>query len=315
MIATGGGTFRPGTDRHCFFLAAAPHEAHRRYHLTAVNDALTDGEAATSIEGPIDRGARLFLDSGVFNLTNSHATAMGMSMEQALSTPPDQIRGFAELFDRYVTLVRRYGERLWGYIELDQGGRDHKRRTRARLHDLGLSPVPVYHPLNDGWDYFDELAEQYDRICVGNLVRARPRARVRLLHTIWERRRRYPHLWIHVLGLTVSEQVAALPADSCDSSSWCSGLRWSDKNLASSYLARGQAVGTLAAGFLYNRDIGRFETGGWMHAARTYAETYDLVTDLWRQVAADRADLGQAPWPAGFAAEPPPAPAHRLDTT
>lgn len=315
MIATGGGAYRPDQDRPCFFLAAAPHQVHRRYHLTAVNDALTDAEAVTSIEEPIARGSALFLDSGVFNLTMSHATAMGLSMEQALSTPPERVAGFDDLFARYVTLTRRYGDQLWGYIELDQGGRDNKRRTRARLHDLGLSPVPVYHPLNDGWDYFDELAESYDRICVGNLVRARPKVRVRLLHTLWERRRRYPHLWVHVLGLTVSELVAALPADSCDSSSWCSGLRWSDKSLASSYLARGQAVGTLSTGFLYNRDIGRFDVGGWMHAARTYGETYDLLTDLWRQVAADRAALDHIPWPAVLAGEPTPTPAHRSEPT
>jgi hypothetical protein len=52
-----------------------------------------------------------------------------------------------------------YADRLSGYTELDQGGRDHKRRTRTRLHDLGLNPIPVYHPFNDGWDYFG--AEQY----------------------------------------------------------------------------------------------------------------------------------------------------------
>lgn len=311
MISTAGGMYRPDEERHCFFLAAAPHEVHRRYHLTAVNDALTDAEAATSIDEPLDRGSRLFLDSGVFNLTNAHASAMGLSMEQALSTPPEQIRGFDDLFNRYVQLARRYGDRLWGYIELDQGGRDNKRRIRGRLHDLGLSPVPVYHPLNDGWDYFDELAESYDRICVGNLVRARPRARVRMLHTIWERRRRYPHLWVHILGVTPSELVAALPSDSCDSSSWCSGLRWSDKSLASSYLARGKAVGHLSAGFLYNRDIGRFEVGGWMHAARTYGETYDLLTDLWRQVAADRAALGHVSWPAPPPGDRQPEPASR----
>ena len=57
-------------------------------------------------------------------------------------------------------------------VEVDQGGRENKIKTRARLEKMGLRPIPVYHPLNDGWDYFDYLAENYDRICMGNVVNA-----------------------------------------------------------------------------------------------------------------------------------------------
>jgi hypothetical protein len=42
-------------------------------------------------------------------------------------------------------LATTYEERLWGYIELDKGGRENKLRTRTRLHNHGLNPIPVYH--------------------------------------------------------------------------------------------------------------------------------------------------------------------------
>ena len=62
------------------------------------------------------------------------------------------------------------------------------------LEQMGLRPIPVYHPFNDGWDYFDYLAERYDRICFGNVVQADRETRKRLVATAWERHRKYPHL-------------------------------------------------------------------------------------------------------------------------
>ena len=44
--------------------------------------------------------------------------------------------------------------------------------TATPAHAEGLAPMPVYHPLNDGWDYYDELAGSHDRVCIGNLVQA-----------------------------------------------------------------------------------------------------------------------------------------------
>lgn len=307
MIRTGGGTFKPDEDRNCFFIAGAPQTAHRRYHLIAVNDARSDGQAREGIEDPIGRGSKLFLDSGIFNLTNNHMRATGCTMDQALALAPEQIFGFDELYARYVELVRRYEPQLWGYIELDQGGLVNKRRTRQRLHDEGLNPIPVYHPLNDGWDYFDELAESYDRICFGNIVQASVPVRIRLLTTMWERRRRYPHLWIHLLGFTANDWMLSIPSDSCDSSTWCGALRWGGPSTESSYMNR-NVTGFLPPGFVYNQDIGRFEDGGWMNAAEVYAEQFDMLTDIWREIRDERAALGFDQWPAPLTQEGPVTP-------
>lgn len=193
--------------------------------LVAVNEIATE-EDMEWIERWCDEGKRVFIDSGVFNLANSHAKTHNMRMDEALALAPDEIDGFGELFDRYCKLIKRLGDKVWGYIEVDQGGRQNKIKTRKRLEDLGFNPIPVYHPFNDGWDYFDHLGENYDRICFGNIVQADRQTRKRLLATAWERRRKYPNLWIHLLGMTANEMLASFPVNSCDSSSWLSGVRW-----------------------------------------------------------------------------------------
>lgn len=110
-----------------------------------------------------------------------------------------------------------------------------------------MKPIPVYHPLNDGWDYFDELASEYDRICVGNIVQASTYMRTRLLATLAERMRDYPKLWIHILGLTPSTLMNAYPMQSADSSAWLSSVRWSG------YVARTalKGIGNLPKNFQY----------------------------------------------------------------
>lgn len=227
---TGGGAFKPDEQAPIGFGAGggAPESPCLDMVLVAVNDVMTDGAAASELEQPLQDGKLVLLDSGIFWLTNRHARAHGVSMNDALALSPDDIDGFDQLWPRYVELVKRYEPALWGFMELDQGGADNKRATRARIEDAaGVSPIPVYHPLNDGWSYFDELATAYDRICLGNVVQAHHRLRTELLHTMWERRRAYPSLrWVHSLGLDPCDDLLAVPTESCDATSWQEPLRW-----------------------------------------------------------------------------------------
>ncbi|MFJ1706826.1 hypothetical protein [Kitasatospora sp. NPDC088346] len=288
VLPTAGGTFDPA-ERPIYFTAGGGEYNAGPYVLTAVNELMGDAEERR-LRGLLDAGNRVLLDSGIFWLTNRHRRAHGVSMDEVLALPPENIDGFEELRERYVYLARTYEDRLWGYIELDQGGLVHKRAQRASLQELGLSPIPVYHPLVDGWDYFDELASQYDRICVGNIVQASAPVRLRILHTLWERRRAYPHLWMHALGLTANEWCLPLAPDSCDSSSWLAPLRWNHQRIETAMLRR---VGNLPAGFRYAPG----DTTSYEAAARICADAAAALGRSWHHAAHRMEDL-TGPTPA-----------------
>jgi len=228
--------------------------------------------------------SHVLLDSGVYVLATQHAHKHGMSMDEALRLAPNEIEGFDKLFDLYVQTVSAYQDRLWGYIEIDFGGCQNKRKTRARLEGLGLRPMPVYHPLNDGWDYFDELANEYDRICLGNIVLAPMETRKRILATIWERRRQYPHLWIHGLGMTPGDMNLAYMLNSFDSSTWLlAGVRYG-RGIAHMI---GRATNDLMDGFIYRRDKEPAEPAGYNKARQMASYNAILLDRSYRIIKSD----------------------------
>lgn len=231
-----------------------------KHQLLAVNMLGRENDAETFKK--LIREGSVLIDSGVFELSTGHARKHDLTMDQALSMAPDQVDGFSELYSSYVRLMSEYGDQVWGYIEIDQGGRENKIKTRAKLEGIGLRPIPVYHPFNDGWDYFDYLAERYDRICFGNVVQADPATRKRLVATAWERRRKYPHLWIHLLGLTPSEITTAYPINSCDSSTWLSGIRWGTHDAT----VANRRCWSTGEGFKYMTGSERESPAGWWRA-------------------------------------------------
>lgn len=291
-----GGTFDPA-EEPVYFLAGnlnnitvgAPFHD---YLLIAVNEIKGDRDEEI-IAQLIGSGKKVFIDSGIFFLTNEHARAHGVSMDRALGLAPEEIDGFGALWTRYLRLVQKLGAESWGYIELDQGGVENKRRTRAKLEQLGLRPIPVYHPLNDGWDYFDELAQNYDRICFGNVVQADAPTRKRLIATAWERHRDYPDLWIHLLGYTPNELLYALPINSGDSSSWLSMLRWAQ---GYSERAAGAPLGGVLRDLRYK--LGESESERGTHKAvqmSAYGST--LLQRNWRTHLARMRELGAELYP------------------
>lgn len=225
-----GGRFNPNEPNSYFMASDMGHMIYaskvHSHLLIAINELNTPREF-DQMERLIKAGKTIFLDSGIYDLAMRHAEAHGLTHDQALNTAPEDMDNFEALYTKYLSIVGKYGDQLWGYIELDMGGRENKIKTRAKLEAQGLRPIPVYHPFGDGWEYFDELCSKYDRICCGNLVRANAQTRKRLMATIWERKRKYPHVWIHLLGVTPNQWSNAYPINSADSSSWLSALKWS----------------------------------------------------------------------------------------
>lgn len=198
-----------------------------RNMLLAVNefgsDMILERVGAALDLGNID----LFIDSGIFWLTNQHMRAHNMTMDVALSIAPDDLDDFDWLWEKYLEVIERYEGKTWGYVELDQGGAANKVITRKRLQDMGLSPIPVWHPLNDGLDYGRMLFDEYDRICLGNVVQAEKPTRLRIMQaaSMLKREAKTP-TWVHVLGYNGDELLHAFPFESCDASSWKEGIRW-----------------------------------------------------------------------------------------
>ena len=286
QIKTGGGSFDP-KEPNIYFIASNTERlthAHMTHtHLLVAINELETARDLDRVEAWIDEGKKIFIDSGVFNLAMTFARKKTISMDEALALAPGEMDGFEELFEKYVSIIRRFEGGIWGYIEIDQGGRENKLKTRARIEALGLRPIPVYHPLNDGWDYFDTLAQQYDRLCFGNIVQADAATRRRLLATMWQRHVEYPDLWIHVLGLTANEMAHMYPANSCDSSSWMGGIRWDGFKER----AMGQSLGVLPKNFQYV--LGSDATGdaGSQRATRMCAYGAYMLHRNWRNYIAD----------------------------
>lgn len=239
MKLTSGGTYDK-EERFAYFLATSPtRHTEAETHLPEANIlsyehvlvAINELETPKSLENLnrlVDSGRKVLLDSGIFNLTMRHARANDVHMDVALGLAPDEIDGFDKLKDTYYTIADKYKDTMWGMIEMDQGGPEHKPITRAMIEkDTGIVPIPVWHPLLDGVDYYKSITKEYDRICVGNLVKAVPSIRLRLLTKIYELSRECPDVWHHLLGVTPNDLSYSLPIyGSCDSSTWLSGVRW-----------------------------------------------------------------------------------------
>lgn len=242
---TTGDAFDPNAAQ-TYFIASAPGTVESTSFpqvLVAVNE-LESQKHRDSIRRLIDNGCQVMLDSGIFNLAMNHVRAHDVTHNEALSMAPEEIDGFDQLWDLYGSIVTEFGKDLWGVVELDQGGVENKPRTRALIEkEFGIVPIPVYHPLLDGWDYYDDLAQEYDRICFGNIVQASPPLRVRLAHTAMERAEKYPYLWTHLLGMSQSSPILGLRMrGSMDSSSWLAPVRWNAT-------WRSYAMGTIVLGF------------------------------------------------------------------
>lgn len=301
---TGGGRF-DRDDRHAYFIAGNAWMEHgsesHPYVLLALSN-VTTKSVESAVERMLDSGTRLFFDSGIFALASDYARTKGIPMAEAWQTPPEQVPGFTELWDRYVRLCKKHGDRLWGYAELDLGGTESKRRLRDRLHAEGLSPIPIYHPLFDGWDYYDELASQYDRLAWANLAgHAGELTRKHMVTTAWERHRRYPHLWVHMLGMTPNQWMPGLPADSCDSSSWLRGVRWGIGERGMTCL---RSFSVTPRGFRYSRGDNANPDAPAERAVRLAAANYHMNHVTWRRMLADQAEvLGTVAYPEPLPAE------------
>jgi hypothetical protein len=100
-------------------------------------------------------------------------------------------------------------------------------------------------------------------------VQANYATRKHLLATLWERRRAYPDVWVHVLGLTPSELVVTYPVSSADSSTFLSAIRYGAAQ-AGAY-SMGDRFGSFPPTFSYDPARDRLADGGQRHGVHFLA--------------------------------------------
>jgi hypothetical protein len=214
-----------------YYVATTPNflELATSFHpfvLVAVNE-LMSKDSEDALDQLLDKAKHVLLDSGAFAICSEHARRHKIELDDAFKVPLNELDGFDALWKQYVRLATKYQKKLWGVIEVDLGGEKQKRETRKKLHDLGLSPIPVLHTLNDSRDYYDELMDGFDRICAGNIVQSSKYVRKRIFETLDKARKGKAVQWIHLLGMAPNQSLCAYPFESCDSSSWLNTVRWS----------------------------------------------------------------------------------------
>lgn len=264
---TGGGAFDPLMQGLHFFatglqwhLRVSP-AGHKSY-LVAVNHISEGSNGERELEELLSiPNVRVFLDSGIFTLCADHARKHNLQLEEVFGFQPEQIEGYDKLKNRYLDLIVKYQDRLWGFVELDMGGTETKIRVRTELERRGIRPIPVFHPMHDSWQYYEQLITEYDRICVGNIVNASPKTRAMVLTEAAIRKKRTgSNCFIHILGSSANALITSLRFESCDSSSWNSRLRFPVLNTVN---LEGNMAG-LPGWFLYeqNGDAGIITQAG-----------------------------------------------------
>lgn len=285
VAATSGGKFDPAAENIAFLAGTVEDHiiAQNPYTLLALNELKTAKQLDLLDRWCDERN--VMLDSGVYALASAHARANDIGMAQAFATPPEEMDGWDALYDKWCTMATRFGDRIWGIVELDQGGAEYARETRERVaRDTGVTPIPVYHPLSDGWDYYDELAGGFDRICCGGLALT-PAGRLRLCYTVVERARAYPYLWTHLLGVTPMPWVLSLGhKGSTDSSAWLGPCRWAASWRSWSMLQR---IAGMPNGMTYLRGSDPDSDTGFRKAKRQMAASATFQQHVLREVVSD----------------------------
>lgn len=183
-------------------------------------DRMSSGAGLRSIVEGVKAGeSTMLIDSGVFGIANAAAKATGRPIDQCFGMPYRSLVGWEAHWKRWTKVLSQLKDDCWGYVEIDLGGVEGKRETRAWMEEQGFAPIPVFHALADPWEYFEELASTYDRIAIGNLVHASDTLRFRILRRVAEARTGLPVRWIHALGMAPYPSFLSAPTESCDASS------------------------------------------------------------------------------------------------
>lgn len=173
-------------------------------------------------------GCPVMLDSGVFAYAQRFARAEGLRFDQVRRRDPSTLPFFDWHRATYLDMCRDLETAMWGAVEIDFGDADAKTATRAWFEGHGVTPMPVFSAPSDPLDYFDQLVDGYDRVCLGSVAGAGRELAPYVLGLHERCRRRGVEPWLHILGRVASLRNLQIPWDSVDHSNWLAAPRYAD---------------------------------------------------------------------------------------
>lgn len=175
-----------------------------------------------------------YIDSGVF--TFMRRAGVTVQNKNAKTVKPASFEEFREFARAYVEYLKRDMD-LWDWIiDLDCAelfGVEVEDRFRAGLKKLvGDKLLPVWHAQrgHEGWI---KMVEEYPYVCMALAKGAG--GRTRRNHAMVRTMIREAHARgtkVHILGMSTLEHFETYEADTMDSSSWASGVRWGEIKLS-----------------------------------------------------------------------------------
>jgi len=181
-----------------------------------------------------DRGVKVFMDCGAFTMCMALAKEHNLPLSTVFAWEEDQFGDhLTRLMEFYMAAMSRWEDQLWGYVEVDVGPWEQRVARRLWMEAQGIAPIPVFRAATDPWVSLDVLGQQYDRICMGGGVKARPAVRTMLFHELSLRLRQYPWLYVHALGMTWTGSLTSFPIGSCDSTTWLNIAKFGNEKTVS----------------------------------------------------------------------------------
>lgn len=160
------------------------------------------------VDWAIQNKGGVFLDSGAFSAMHSGA--------------------YIDI-DAYCDFIKEHGAKFEKIAALDCIG-DWKgtEKNLQYMRKKGVNPIPVFHT-NEPFDYLDNLLKENDYLCLGvtGSKLRQPQIIAWLVEVFKHRRDINPDCKIHGFALTSAKIMRFFDWDTCDSTSWLSGGRFS----------------------------------------------------------------------------------------
>ena len=207
-----------------------------RWLLIALNYLTTKGHVSTEqlrkLDGLLDAGMKVYLDSGCFSLAAEHSKELGCSPPEVFMSSPRDLPFFESWYQVYITVIPRIIDRLWGVVEIDFGNAAERAETRQRIFDdTGVHAIPAFRFGKEPVSVFERLVATHDRVCLAGLAKASPVVRNTALAYLREIQYRVnKDCWVHCLGVSGCGPFSSSGFASGDSSSYANAARYGATN-------------------------------------------------------------------------------------